>query len=120
MVTAGDIRTCPPGSPARAVVAWRDVVDQRRPRLTKFAALADDAETDVSAFMNFLRAIGQSCIHSSRSSTSARTSNPRQFLFKFPNHLPDIPDYSIKLLKTVENIPIQVDIKRVPHEFVPV
>jgi transposase-like protein len=39
-----------------ARTAWRHVADQLRPRLPKLAALMDDAETDVLAFMNFPRA----------------------------------------------------------------
>mgnify|MGYP006274142011 CR=1 FL=1 len=36
--------------------AWRHVADQLRPRLPKLAALMDEAETDVLAFMSFPRA----------------------------------------------------------------
>jgi transposase-like protein len=32
---------------------WRDVADQARPRVPKLAALMDDAEADVLAYMNF-------------------------------------------------------------------
>jgi transposase-like protein len=32
---------------------WRDVADQMRPRLTKFAGLLDETETDVLAYMDF-------------------------------------------------------------------
>ena len=32
---------------------WRDVADQARPRMPKLAALMDDAETDVLAYMGF-------------------------------------------------------------------
>jgi transposase-like protein len=41
---------------AAASTAWRHVADQLRPRLPKLAALMDDAEADVLAFMNFPRA----------------------------------------------------------------
>ena len=36
--------------------AWRHVADQLRPRFPKLAALMDDAEADVIAFMAFPRA----------------------------------------------------------------
>src|SRR6059058_6163900 len=36
--------------------AWRHVADQLRPRFPKLAALMDDAEADVLAFMDFPRA----------------------------------------------------------------
>ena len=32
---------------------WRDVTDQMRPRLPKFAGLLDEAEADVLAYMDF-------------------------------------------------------------------
>lgn len=40
---------------AAASAAWRRLADQLRPRLPKLAALMDDAETDVLAFMQFSR-----------------------------------------------------------------
>jgi transposase-like protein len=41
---------------AAGATAWRHVADQLRPRFPKLAALMDDAETDVLAFMSFPRA----------------------------------------------------------------
>jgi putative transposase len=41
---------------AAGATAWRHVADQLRPRFPKLAALMDDAETDVLAFMGFPRA----------------------------------------------------------------
>jgi transposase-like protein len=41
---------------AAGTTAWRHVADQLRPRFPKLAALMDDAETDVLAFMSFPRA----------------------------------------------------------------
>ena len=38
---------------AAARKQWRDVADQARPRVPKLAALMDDAEADVLAYMNF-------------------------------------------------------------------
>ena len=38
---------------AAARTQWRQVADQARPRLPKLAALMDDAEADVLAYMNF-------------------------------------------------------------------
>ena len=38
---------------AAAKKQWRDVADQARPRVPKLAALMDDAEADVLAYMNF-------------------------------------------------------------------
>ena len=38
---------------AAARKQWRDVADQARPRIPKLAALMDDAETDVLAYMGF-------------------------------------------------------------------
>jgi putative transposase len=42
---------------------WRNVVDQLRPRVTKLAALMDEAEADVLAFMAFPKSTA-SKIHS--------------------------------------------------------
>jgi transposase-like protein len=41
------------GDAAAARKQWRDVADQARPRVPKLAALMDDAEADVLAYMNF-------------------------------------------------------------------
>jgi putative transposase len=41
---------------AAGAIAWRHVADPLRPRFLKLAALMDDAETDVLAFMSFPRA----------------------------------------------------------------
>jgi putative transposase len=41
-----------------AAEAWRHIADQLRPRFAKLAALMDQAETDVLAFMAFLRQHG--------------------------------------------------------------
>jgi putative transposase len=41
---------------AAGATAWRHVTDQLRSRFPKLAALMDDAETDVLAFMSFPRA----------------------------------------------------------------
>ena len=38
---------------AAARKQWRDVADQARPRMPRLAALMDDAETDVLAYMGF-------------------------------------------------------------------
>ena len=41
------------GDAAAARKQWRDVADQARPRVPRLAALMDDAEADVLAYMNF-------------------------------------------------------------------
>ena len=37
-----------------AEVGWRAVADQIRPKVSKLAAIMDDAETDVLAYMTFV------------------------------------------------------------------
>src|SRR5260370_42147313 len=41
------------GLVAELAAQWREVADQARPRVPKLAALMDDAETDVLAYMGF-------------------------------------------------------------------
>ena len=43
----------------RRCTAWRHVADQLRPRFPKLAALVDEAEADVLAFMGFARALAE-------------------------------------------------------------
>lgn len=46
---------------------WRKVADQLRPTLPKLAALMDESETDVLAYMKHRQPIGPSCTRSIRS-----------------------------------------------------
>ena len=60
--------------------AWRHVADQLRPRFPKLAALMDDAEADVIAFMASPKPIGRNCIQpipSNASTQSCRVELPR-------------------------------------------
>jgi len=57
---------------AAAGQAWRHVADQLRDRFPKLAALMDEAEDDVLAFMNFPR---QHCTRPIRSNASTRRSS---------------------------------------------
>ena len=41
-------------TPEAASVQWRAVADQIRPKVSKLAAIMDDAETDVLAYMTFV------------------------------------------------------------------
>jgi hypothetical protein len=43
----------------RRCTAWRHVADQLWPRFPKLAALVDEAEADVLAFMGFARALAE-------------------------------------------------------------
>ena len=43
----------PRTTPEAASVQWRAVADQIRPKVSKLAAIMDDAETDVLAYMTF-------------------------------------------------------------------
>jgi putative transposase len=55
MVAAAIRAVFTPPDRAGAGQAWRHVADQLRPRFPKLAALMDEAEDDVLAFMNFPR-----------------------------------------------------------------
>ena len=41
-------------TPEAASVQWRAVADQIRPKVSKLAAIMDDAETDVLGYMTFV------------------------------------------------------------------
>ena len=48
------------GTATAARKQWREVADQARPRLPKLAALMDEAEADVLAYMGFPFSTGPS------------------------------------------------------------
>jgi transposase-like protein len=54
---------------------WRQVADQLRPKLPKLAALLDEAEADVLAFMSFPKVIVRRSIRPIRSSASMARSS---------------------------------------------
>ncbi len=63
---------------AAARKQWRDVADQARPRVPKLAALMDDAETDVLAYMGF-PAQHRTKIHSTDALDKRRVASIRRF-----------------------------------------
>jgi hypothetical protein len=72
----GGRRRAPPGLPAAdqatARQVWRQVADQLRPRWPRLAALMDESEHDVLAYMAFPASTGPSCTARTRSSASTR------------------------------------------------
>ncbi len=54
---------------------WRRVADQLRPKVPKLAALMDEAEPDVLAYMTFPSSTGRSCTPPIRSSGSTARSS---------------------------------------------
>jgi hypothetical protein len=54
---------------------WRRVADQLRPKVPKLAALMDEAEDDVLAYMTFPASTGRSCTPRIRSSASTARSS---------------------------------------------
>lgn len=71
----------PQETPEAASTQWRDVADQIRPKMPKLAAILDNAEPDVLAYMPSRRSIGRSSTAPIRSngstvrSSGARTSS---------------------------------------------
>src|SRR5271167_4152159 len=54
---------------------WRQVADQIRPKVAKLAALMDEAEADVLAFMSFPKDHAPSCTAPTRSNASTERSS---------------------------------------------
>ncbi|OWK25949.1 hypothetical protein AJ87_48885 [Rhizobium yanglingense] len=59
-------------TPETASLQWRAVADQIRPKVPKLAAIMDDAEPDVLAYMTFPKSTAPSCTRPTRSSASTR------------------------------------------------
>ncbi|MEY9586970.1 hypothetical protein ABIA15_005791 [Sinorhizobium fredii] len=57
-------------TPQAASTQWRAVADQIRPKVPKLAAIMDDAEPDVLAYMTSPESIAPSCTRQIRSSGS--------------------------------------------------
>jgi hypothetical protein len=58
---------------ASASAQWRRVADQLRPKLPKLAALMDEAEPDVLAYMTFRPPIATNCTRIQSSASTARS-----------------------------------------------
>jgi putative transposase len=68
---------------------WRQVADQLRPKVPKLAALMDEAEADVLAFMTFPRITGRKSTPSIHSSAStARSSGAPTSSASSPTKMP--------------------------------
>jgi putative transposase len=79
------------GSADAAGKQWRNVADQLRAKLPKLAALLDEAEVDVLAFMSFPRSIGTRSarpIPSSGSTARSSGGRRRRHLFQRRRHSP--------------------------------
>ena len=63
--------------PEAASVQWRAVADQIRPKVSKLAAIMDDAETDVLAYMTF-------CMDASRNARTDLSVTGTQIAVLYP------------------------------------